>query len=178
MARKAAQRTPVDPETVAEYVLILRRADIFYDLRDPQLEMIAYICEEVTPRKGELIFEENSTSDDLYVIADGEVDIQVDPTLVQASPVEPVEAVTIATLRRGQTFGEVALVDQGVRSAAARCAMKKTRLLRISRDRLIKLCDNYTDLGYIVMRNIAADLAFKMREADLRGRERLLRRPR
>ena len=82
--------------------------------------------------------------------------------------------VTIATLRRGQNFGEVALVDQGLRSATARCAANNTQLLVIPRDKLIMLCDTYPQLGYRLMRNLAADLALKIRSTDMRIREELL----
>ncbi|RLC84704.1 MAG: cyclic nucleotide-binding domain-containing protein [Chloroflexi bacterium] len=168
-----------DADKVLKYVNILRRTDIFYDLTEPQLEMVASLCSEVTPKAGEIIFEENSTGDELYVIASGEVDILVDPALVQpVTTGRPSRPLTIATLRRGQTFGEIALVDQGLRSASARCASKKARLLVIPRDRLIKLCDTYPDLGYRLMRNIAADLAFKIRGTDLMIREQLLWHPR
>jgi len=161
------------------YTNILRQADIFYGLTDPQLTMVASLCSEITPKAGETIFEENSAGDELYVIANGEVDILVNPALVQSTTTEqPSRLVTIATLRRGQTFGEVALVDQGLRSASAHCISKKTQLLVISRDRLVNLCDSYPDLGYCLMRNIAADLAFKIRGTDLMVRERLLWRPR
>ncbi len=162
-----------------EYANILRQADVFYDLTEPQLEMIATLCSEITPKAGEIIFEENSAGDELYVIASGTVNILVDPALVQPTTTVPSSGpLAIATIRRGQTFGEIALVDQGLRSASARCASKKARLLVISRDRLIKLCDSYSDLGYRLMRNIAADLAFKIRGTDLTIREQLLWRPR
>jgi CRP-like cAMP-binding protein len=82
--------------------------------------------------------------------------------------------VTIATLRRGQSFGEVALVDQGLRSATARCAQHNTHLLLIPREKLMTLCDTYPQLGYRLMRNLAADLALKIRNTDLRIREELL----
>jgi len=171
MAKKA--------DKIPGYVNILRRADIFYDLTKPQLEMVAAVCSEITPKVGEIIFEENSAGDELYVIASGEVDILVDPALIQpASSEQPSRPLTIATLRRGQTFGEIALVDQGLRSASARCASRKARLLVVPRDRLTKLCDAYPDLGYYLMRNIAADLAFKIRGTDLMIREQLLWRPR
>lgn len=161
------------------YINILRQADIFYGLTNPQLTMVAGLCSEIAPKAGETIFEENSAGDELYVIANGDVDILVNPALVQSTTTEqPSRLVTIATLRRGQTFGEIALVDQGLRSASAYCISKKTQLLVISRDRLIKLCDSYPDLGYCLMRNIAADLAFKIRGTDLMVRERLLWRPR
>ncbi len=168
--------TPV--EKIAEYSHVLRQADIFYDLTDDQLEMVSALCTEIEPPANEIIFEENSRGDELYVVANGAVDILVNPTLVQASARRQSEPLTIATVRRGQTFGEISLVDQGLRSAAARCASRKTRLLRIPRDGLIQLCDQHPDLGYRLMRNIAADLAFKIRGTDMAIREKLLWRPR
>src|SRR5256885_16883248 len=80
---------------------------------------------------------------------------------------------TIATLRRGQSFGEVALVDEGRRSAAARCAQHDTHLVVIPRDKLMLLCDTYAPLGYHLMHNLAADLAMKIRNTDLQVREQL-----
>ncbi len=162
-----------------KYANILRQADIFYDLTHPQLDMIATICSEVTPKAGEVIFEENSAGDELYLVASGEVDILVSPAPTQPTyPGHLPRPLTIATIRRGQTFGEIALVDQGLRSASARCVSKKAHLLVIPRDRLIRLCDSYPDLGYRLMHNIAADLAFKIRGTDLTIREQLLWRPR
>jgi CRP-like cAMP-binding protein len=168
-------------DMTAEYANILRQADIFYDLSESQLETVAELCSEITPKAGEIIFEESSASDELYVIAGGEVDIQV--SLVPIRPARaklaaPATLLTIVTLRRGQTFGEVALVDEGLRSASARCASKKARLLVIPRDRLIRLCDSHTNLGYRLMRNIAADLAFKIRGTDMAIRDELLWHPR
>jgi len=164
---------------VTGYVNILRQADIFYDLSDAQLEMVAAICSEITLKKDEIVFEENSTGDELYVITDGAVDILLNPALTHAATAgQPSQPLTIATLRRGQTFGEVALVDQGLRSASAHCATKKATLLTIPSDRLNKLCGNYPDLGYRLMRNIAADLSFKIRGTDLMIREQLFWQPR
>jgi CRP/FNR family cyclic AMP-dependent transcriptional regulator len=151
---------------------ILREVDIFQDLSESQLERVAQICEERVCHIGAVIFEENTASDELYIIADGMVDIRVDPSILgipsQADPT------TITTLRRGQVFGEVALVDQGLRSASARCADNNTKLLVINRDDLISLCDQDFQMGYLLMRNIAADLSFKVRSADLMIREQLL----
>ncbi|MCX7681640.1 MAG: cyclic nucleotide-binding domain-containing protein [Anaerolineae bacterium] len=166
-------------DRTSDYVNILRQADIFYDLTEAQLERIAAICSEVTPDEGEMIFEENSSGDELYVVANGVVDILVSPAIIQSALAGQLPGpMTIATIRRGQTFGEVALVDQGLRSASARCAAKKTLLLVIPRAELLKLCDADPHLGYRLMRNIAADLAFKIRGTDLAIREQLLWGPR
>lgn len=153
---------------------MLKQADVFFELTPTQLELIASLCQERRCKTGDIIFEENSASDELYIIAQGEVEIQVDPALVGDESARHVGPVTIATLRRGQSFGEVALVDQGLRSASARCAAHNTQLLIIPRDKLMMLCDTYPQLGYRLMRNLAADLALKIRNTDLRIREELL----
>lgn len=150
---------------------ILKQTDIFYELTNTQLELVASICEEKVYQTGDMVFAENSAGDELYVIAEGEVDIQVDSKVIGFDGDGPQ---TIATLRRGQSFGEVALVDEGVRSAAARVSRHNTRLLVIPRMKLMLLCDTYPQLGYRLMRNLAADLAMKIRNTDMQVREHLL----
>jgi CRP/FNR family cyclic AMP-dependent transcriptional regulator len=163
-----------------EKIDILRRTDIFYDLTTPQLEMLASICDECSVKLGDIIFEENTSGNEMYVIARGAVEVLVDPTMVGGPGAKKrgTGPVTIATLRAGQTFGEIALVDQGLRTAATRCAETDTYLLVLSRNKFMKLCDTYPELGYRVMRNMAADLAFKIRGSDLAIAEQLLWRPR
>lgn len=151
---------------------VLKQADIFYELTNTQLELVASICQEKACSQGDLVFAENTRGDALYIIAEGEVDIQVDPALIGGSTTLGLQ--TIATLRRGQSFGEVAMVDEGVRSAAARCTQHNTRLVIIPRDKLMLLCDTYPQLGYRLMRNLAADLAMKIRNTDLQVREHLI----
>jgi CRP/FNR family transcriptional regulator, cyclic AMP receptor protein len=153
-------------------VTVLKQADIFYELTTTQLELIASICEERHHQTGDIIIAENSVGEELYVIANGEVEIQVDSALISGG--KSTGLLTIATLRRGQSFGEVALVDEGRRSAAARCAQHDTHLIVIPRDKLMLLCDTYPQLGYRLMRNLAADLAMKIRNTDLQVREQLI----
>lgn len=152
-------------------ITVLKQADIFYELTNTQLELVASICTERDYDEGSIIFEENTPGEELYVIANGEVEIQVDPSLVDKNIARGGK--TIATLRRGQSFGEVSLVDEGLRSASARCATKETHLIVIPREKLMLLCDTYPQLGYRLMRNLAADLAMKIRNTDLQVREQL-----
>ena len=153
----------------------LKQSDIFYQFTPTQLEMVANLCQEVVFKEGDIIFKENSSSKELYIIIQGEVEILINPSSVGSTPAKSKETGSlIATMRRGQSFGEVALVDEGLRSASARAAQKETRLLVISRDKLIMLCETYPQLGYRLMYNLAADLAMKMRNTDLRIRDQLI----
>ena len=153
---------------------MLKQTDIFYQLSQTQLEMVANLCQERTFQTGEIIFLEGSKSDELYIIAQGSIDILVNPALVGSQADQEIDSVTIATLRRGQSFGEIALVDQGLRSATARAALDSTRLLIIPSEKLIQLCNTYPKLGYRLMFNMAADLSLKIRSTDLLIREELL----
>jgi CRP/FNR family transcriptional regulator, cyclic AMP receptor protein len=162
--------------STASIVNFLKQSDIFYQFTPTQLELVANLCQEATFQKDDLIFKENSGSKELYIIAQGEVDIFVNPSIVGNMDIT-IENKTITTLRRGQSFGEIALVDEGLRSASACAAQKDTRLLIIPRDKLIMLCDTYPQLGYRLMYNLAADLAMKIRNTDLRIREQLLYTP-
>jgi len=151
----------------------LKQADIFYELTNTQLELVASICREIEFQKGDIIFEENTPGDELYVIVDGEIEIQVNPAMVGKDGDADGGAQTIATLRRGQSFGEVSLVDEGLRSAQARSSQPGARLIIIPRNKLMLLCDTYPQLGYRLMRNLAADLAMKIRHTNLEVREKL-----
>ena len=157
------------------YLPILKDADIFYGLSAEQLQRIEAICAEMILDQDTVLFEENSPGDEMFVVARGAVDIQVDPAMIGLET--RTGPTTIATLRKGQIFGEVVLVDQGLRSAQARVSEPDTRLLAIKRGDLIALCEEDYELGYLLMRNIAEDMAFKIRGTDLMVREQLLWRP-
>jgi CRP-like cAMP-binding protein len=70
----------------------------------------------------------------------------------------------------GQLIGEMALLDQGPRSATLRAVSNPTALHVIQRQDFINLCQHDTHIGYIVMRNLANDLSFKLRLRNLSDR--------
>jgi CRP/FNR family cyclic AMP-dependent transcriptional regulator len=152
-------------------VPILSQADIFDEMSNTQLELIGSITDQRHYQAGDVIFEENTPGNEMYIIATGEIEILVDPATIGDETDRG--AHIIATMRRGQSFGEVSLVDEGLRSASARCSQQDTHLIVIPRDKLMLLCDMYPQLGYKLMRNLAADLAMKIRHTDLQVREQL-----
>ena len=156
-------------------VNFLKQSDIFYQFTPTQLELVANLCQEVEFDTDQIIFQENSGSKELYVIVQGEVDILINRSITGS--LSNKNETVVARLRRGQSFGEVALVDEGLRSASARAVQKDTRLLIIPRDKIIMLCETYPQLGYRLMYNLAAERAIKIRNTDLRIREQLLYKP-
>lgn len=161
---------------MTSFINYLKQSDIFYQFTSTQLELVANLCQEMVFNERDVIFPENSSSKELYVITQGEVDILINSAIVGPAGTSQKDTI-ITKLRRGQSFGEVALVDEGLRSASAHAAKKDTRLLVIPRDKLIMLCETYPQLGFRLMYNLAADLAMKIRNTDLRVREQLLYKP-
>ncbi len=155
---------------MSSFISTLKQSDIFFRFTPTQLALVANLCQEAVFSKGEMIFEENSSSKELYVIGNGEVNILINSSAGK-------EGTILATLRRGQSFGEVALVDEGLRSASAQAKTKDTRLVIIPRDRLLMLCETYPQLGYRLMYNLSTDLATKIRNTDLRIRDQVLYAP-
>lgn len=152
----------------------LRQTDIFDQFSQTQLELVARVGNEKSFSEGELIIREGTDDDGLFVIAEGQVLVQVNTGLVSRSDPSRERVETIATLRRGQSFGEIALVDQGLRSASVVAGEDGVRVLEFGREELLKICQEYPQLGFQLMYNLAADLAMKLRTTGLRIREKIL----
>jgi CRP/FNR family cyclic AMP-dependent transcriptional regulator len=144
-----------------ELVKLLKSAELFDGLSDDQIEQLASISDERTYARNQLVFNQGDEGDRLYVVRSGFVEIIVGDKDSAEGPR------TIVNLGRGQVFGEMALVDRGKRSASVRSVDDGTVINSISRDDFTHLCETDTAIGYVVMRNIAADLSFKLRHRNL-----------
>ncbi len=158
---------------MGKFTAFLKESDLFYNLIASQLELVEGICEECSFQAGKMIVHENSRDNELYLILQGQVEVLMDPELVSPGPNHQASPGVITRLWPGQSFGEMALVDEGVRSASVR-AVTDTHLLRITREKFLRLCTVYPELGYRVMFNLASDLSQKIRNAGLQIRQGLL----
>jgi len=150
---------------------ILSQTQLFDSISDSQLESIAEICESAVLPKGYILIQENEASDALYIVGSGGVEITINPAFISSHEEDAKEQVVLAELMPGQVFGEIALVDQGIRSATAKTTADDSFILRIPREALMGLCDSDPIMGYNLMKNLAADLALKMRNMGLTVRQ-------
>lgn len=143
---------------------VLSQVELFDGLTAPELEQIAAICQERSYRAGEVVTHQGATGDELYVIWEGLVEV-----VHAGSPQDP-EPRTMVNLGQGQVFGEMALVDFGPRSATVRVVSEAAKVQAIPREDFLRVCEQHHRVGFVVMRNIAADLSFKLRHQNLMGR--------
>ena len=155
---------------------ILSTTGIFDNFNDAQLTLVAALCTPVTYNQGHVLLSENEESDEMYIIGRGGVEVLVNPAAVASgSGPRDMEPVVLTELRQWQIVGEVALVDQGVRSATIRVSRDDTLLLRLRREQLMRLGETYPVLGFKLMRNLATELATKIRNTDWLVRQYQLR---
>ena len=143
---------------------ILGSVELFESITPAELQAIARICKEVTFTNGDVITQQGEPGEDLFIVLDGFVEVLHSGTQPEQSPR------TIIHLGKGQIFGEMALVDHGTRSATVRAASDPTHVLMINCDDFVQECEKNHHLGYVVMRNIAADLSFKLRHRHFADR--------
>lgn len=85
--------------------------------------------------------------------------------LLADSQGEPVRVV--ANLGVGQIIGEIALLDHGPRTLTVWALREPTTVQVIQREAFEELCQKNLHIGFVIMRNIAADLSFKLRHLNL-----------
>ncbi len=139
-----------------ELTKVLRTVEMFAGLTPQQLEKVANIFTQSELMQDEVLFSQGDEANHLYLVCDGFVEVIVGGD-------EDTLGRTVVNLGPGQSVGEMALIDSGRRSATVRSAIDYTLIASVSREEFEYLCENDTDIGYRVMRNIAADLSFRLR---------------
>jgi len=128
----------------------LRRCALFAKVDDETLELCASSLRVRRYRKNEIIFHQGDPGDSLYIIESGSVKI------VLPSP-EGEEGAIIATLMRGDFFGELALLDGAPHSATA-VAIESTEALVLRRDRFEDLVETQPQLRKALFASLVTEL--------------------
>ncbi|WP_397443736.1 cyclic nucleotide-binding domain-containing protein [Pseudomonas chlororaphis] len=107
--------------------------------------------------QGQEIFREGDAGSFMCIIHSGQV-------AVQKTNSEGVR-VTIATLRSGRAFGEMAVLD-GERRSATCVAASDCRLLNLGKDSLEKMLNEAPKIAAKIIRALAVSLSKRLRMAD------------
>ena len=138
-------RTP-DPATLSA---ALGEVPLFRLLPDDDLETLASACRIRRFRRGEVIFHQGDPGDSLHIIATGAVKIVL--------PSAEGEEAIIATLREGDFFGELALLDGAPHSATA-TALEPSETMMLPRPVFHDLLDRDPGLRDALLAGLVAEL--------------------
>jgi len=125
----------------------LKGANIFSSLADEPLAQLATMAQRRQFERGERIFSAGDPGTTLFVIRSGRVSIQ--------AVSNGGKDMTLAELRPGEAFGDLALLDGEPRSATA-VALEETECVALSRDAFLGLVESNTAAMRGVLRSLSA----------------------
>ncbi len=138
-------------------VSLLAHVTLFDGLNQAQLKKVAALCRSRTVAKGAHLFREGDRGDSMFVIASGKVRI--------SKQVPGVGEEALAILDAGQYFGEMAVVEEGPRSADA-IVHEPAVVLEIGREQLDQLMFTDKDLAYGILWTLVRTLSARLRETN------------
>jgi CRP/FNR family transcriptional regulator, cyclic AMP receptor protein len=137
---------------------ILRRYPYFTAADDEELRALAVIFEEVAVPAGTVMYREDDKADKLYILVEGEVDIQY--TLGSG------ELRTADTILPGELLMWSALVEP-YKSTAVVTARQNSRLIAVDADELRAYCATDYKVANEVLHHLAKMLATRLEGARI-----------
>jgi ATP:ADP antiporter, AAA family len=126
--------------SLIETVFLLQRVDLLKDARGAHLALLATIAEDVTVERDEILIHEGESTDALYVIRRGVVELRgVGGRL---------------TITDGGAFGTWALIDEAPSPVQA-TAVEPTEVLRIRREEFHDLVADHPELAIGLLQGLA-----------------------
>lgn len=154
-------REPGSPaEDGADRRLQLGRLELFHELSESELALLAEPLRPVTWQAGKRVVCEGDPGDSLFLVLEGLLDVH--------ARVEPDADRTVASLHAGDFFGEFSLLTGEARSASVDC-VTECRLMEIRRADLEPILEARPELARLLSRQLA--------ERRLQNRRALLHNP-
>jgi len=115
----------------------LQKSEVFSSLKSEELDDISNYFEKIMFKNNDTIFNEGDPSDKFYLVAEGSVKV-LKHTLMGKD-------IILEMMSPGDIFGGVAVLDKKPFPASAQ-AMESTTVIRISRQNLLKIMEDYPTL--------------------------------
>jgi len=136
----------------------LKEIVIFHGLSDDELETVSKYFEMVEKPKGNVIYEEDESGSEMYVILTGSVEIVKKDHLGKLH--------RLAVLKEGDVFGEMSLIEMQKRIAMVK-ALEICTLGVLSKNSLYSIYKTNIALFAKIVLNIARELSRRLRKSDI-----------
>jgi CRP/FNR family cyclic AMP-dependent transcriptional regulator len=139
-----------------EKVEVLKRSDLFRELKDQELRVVAEMCIPEVFEPGTIIHRQNVILDELRIIEEGLVAL-----VLELGPLSQ-RQLTAAT--NFETIGWSAVVAPHMATTTAK-AIEKTKVLTFKGQDILKLCDTNCHVGCVVYQGVASVVADRLAAA-------------
>jgi pimeloyl-ACP methyl ester carboxylesterase/CRP-like cAMP-binding protein len=161
---------------IQEVAQFLTHSDLGHEMSYTQRMRLAAQLRRIVYEPYSGIASTNEEGNEMYLVQDGTVEVWSDPEHPGELPMQPQRS---AIVKPGQMVGELAMLDQGARSADLISGPEGAILLALSRDRLLALLEDDAELGTHLMWHLAKAMSRRVRfvlwqlqRANLRAREK------
>jgi CRP/FNR family cyclic AMP-dependent transcriptional regulator len=142
---------------VANRTEAIKTIHFFQGLTDPELDRIAAMCKEQSLGVGETYLEDGKSDDQVHLILSGKIAAVVHiPNITYLK-----SEIILDVLHDGDVFGWSCLLKSP--STATLRVLDPTKLLNLSAQDLLDLCEKEHHIGYTVMRNLSMLIASKLK---------------
>ena len=141
---------------------LLTDIPLFAELDDDERKLLADVVDVVTVKKNETLFRAGDPGHAMYCVVRGQVELYIRDTVGQK--------IVLTDARPGAVFGELALFDEGPRTASA-LATEDTELLELDRADILLLVKKKPEAALHMLAGVGA----MTRKADMLLRTRVAR---
>ena len=143
--------------TLLEKILVLKKSALFSSVTTSELRAVANVAEELYFKSGERIVNEEEIGDALYLIKKGAVRV--------TKKNNAGHNIDLASMETGECFGEMAAIDEEVRSATV-IASRECTVLRICKNDLHDVLREYPQIGIELLKIFVKRLRFANKKIE------------
>lgn len=146
----------------------LKKFTIFSDLTDDELNHFSDALKEVKMEKGQQFITEGEEGDCIYLLLEGEVEINQALTLSMNKSESDNREKAILKLSSdvNPLFGEMSMFNEGDRRTANVRAETTCELVKLDKSDLYNICEKNPNIGFKVMRNLGRIISGNLVKAN------------
>ena len=144
---------------VAEIIFFIKKIKLFSIISDDEALYLKHVGSDVDYPEGKAIFSEGDEGEAFYAVINGKVRIS------KKSNIDDTNEEVLALIREGEFFGEMALFDEGVRTANA-AAHTNCKLFTITADQFNELIKTNHKLAIKVLLGFIRTLSKRLKSKN------------
>jgi CRP-like cAMP-binding protein len=150
--------------TTTEIRAKLREQVLFSDFTETEIDQVIGLLDPMTARAGEVIVKQDELGDCMFIVLSGRCRV------VHHKGGHDID---LATIKAGDFFGELALVDEGPRSADV-IALEESALLKITQATIGAIAGVYPTVAFKMLIAIGRIMVQRLRQSTRRYVDSLL----